>query len=331
MPAVPPAHPVVVILSAPEDHPWPGLGSLDGEATLVYTTDGAALAEAMPEADVLLVTDFRTTAVRDAWPRAKKLRWVHAASAGVDALLFRELVESDVPLTNARGIFDRPIAEYVLGLILLYAKDFATTLHLQDDRRWRHRDTERIDGTHALVVGTGAIGREIGRLLRAAGLRVTGLSREPRADDPDFGVVHGADALHACLPDADVVVVAAPLTEATRGMFGAAEFRRMRPTARFINIARGPIVQTDALVDALRAGEIAGAALDVFEEEPLPADHPLWSMPQVVVSPHMAGDFHGWREALSRQFLDNFQRWRTGAPLQNLVDKRARAASTAEE
>jgi phosphoglycerate dehydrogenase-like enzyme len=127
--------------------------------------------------------------------------------------------------------------------------------------------------------------------------------------------------MNEVLPEADFVVVAAPLTDSTRGLFNASAFKQMGSHARLINIGRGPIVDTDALVGALEAQELAGAALDVFEQEPLPEDHALWGMEQVIVSPHMAGDFQGWREALSEQFLDNFDRWRNGESLENVVDK----------
>jgi phosphoglycerate dehydrogenase-like enzyme len=189
-------------------------------------------------------------------------------------------------------------------------------------RIWEHRDTERVDGSRVLVVGAGSIGRTIARLVRAAGMAVEGVASHARAEDPDFDAVHGSAALHDALPHADYVVVATPLTDATHGLFDARAFARMKPSARFINIGRGPVVQTDALVEALRAGHIAGAALDVFEEEPLPDDHPLWTMPQVILTAHMAGDFIGWREALSAQFIENFGRWLRGEELVNLVDKR---------
>src|SRR5690606_38206097 len=161
----------------------------------------------------------------------------------------------------------------------------------------------------AVVVGVGPIGRAIARLLRGAGLTVRGVGRSARSGDEDFGHVHGSDELLTVLGEADYVIVAAPLTPSTQGMFDAEAFAAMRPTARFVNVGRGEIVVQQALVDALSAGELAGAALDVFEEEPLPEDSPLWSMPNVVVSPHMSGDAHGWLDVLAQLFVDNFKRW----------------------
>lgn len=312
--------PQVTVLHAPDDRP-PGLEPLMEEARLVYADCAETLRDALPHTDVLLVTDFRTTLLRECWHLAQRLRWVHATSAGVDALLFPASRASQVPLTNARGIFDRAIAETVLGMILMFAKDFMGSLALKREHRWRHRDTERAEGARVLIVGAGSIGRQIARLTRAVGLNPEGIARSARPGDDDFLAVHAQDQLLDRLPEADYVVVAAPLTPATQGLFGAEAFRRMKPTARFINVGRGQIVQTDALVSALQQKRIAGAALDVFEEEPLPPGHPLWELPQVFMSAHMAGDFFGWREALSAQFIDNFRRWRAGEPLRNLVDK----------
>jgi phosphoglycerate dehydrogenase-like enzyme len=231
------------------------------------------------------------------------------------------MVHSPVVLTNSRGIFDRAIAEYVLGLVLAFAKDLPVTLDLQRHRSWRHRETERVDGRRALVVGTGSIGRTIGRLLYAAGMIVDGVGRTARPVDPDYGRIHGSDELPVLLPHYDYVIVAAPLTEQTRNLFNAEAFGRMKSTARFINVGRGPIVVEDDLIAALRSGAIAGAALDVFAEEPLPATHPLWEAPNIVISPHMSGDFVGWLDALAEVFRANFRRWLAGDRLLNVVDK----------
>jgi phosphoglycerate dehydrogenase-like enzyme len=302
-----------------DKHP-PDMDSIEQSAEVRYTrADG--LAEALRGADALFVYDFLSTAVPDAWHGADKLRWLHIASAGVDPVLFPELRDSDVVLTNSRGVFDDPIAEYVLGVILAFAKDFAGSLRLQDQGRWQHRETERIAGTHALVMGTGPIGRAIARMLRAAGLSVAGIGRRAREDDPDFGTVHASDRLTEHLPSADYVVAVAPLTEQTKGIFNADAFASMKSTARFVNVGRGELVVTGDLIEALRSGQLAGAALDVFDTEPLPSDSPLWSMPDVLLSPHMSGDFIGWRNTLVEVFADNFRRWTAGQPLRNVVDK----------
>ncbi|WP_425546468.1 D-2-hydroxyacid dehydrogenase [Amycolatopsis minnesotensis] len=294
--------------------------SIEQAAEVRYTgADG--LAGALAGADALFVYDFLSTAVPGAWHAADRLRWLHIASAGVDPVLFPGLVDSDVVLTNSRGVFDDSIAEYVLGVILTFAKGIARSLDLQRENRWLHRESERIQGKRAIVVGTGPIGRSIARLLRAAGLRVSGAGRRAREDDPDFGTVHASGTLAGHLPEFDYVVAVAPLTEQTKGMFDAAAFAAMKPSARFVNVGRGELVVTGDLVTALRDGQLAGAALDVFETEPLPTDSPLWTMSEVLVSPHMSGDFVGWRNTLVEVFADNFQRWREGQPLRNVVDK----------
>jgi phosphoglycerate dehydrogenase-like enzyme len=298
-----------------------GLAAVEASAEVRYTT-----AERLPEdlrgADALLVWDFRSTAVEAAWPAAGALRWVHVAGAGVDAVLFPALRDSDVVLTNSRGVFEGPIAEYVLGLVLTFAKDLAGTFAAQRERRWQHRETERIDGAAVVIVGTGPIGRAVARTLRAVGMRVEGIGSARRDHDPDFGVVHGFDRLTRRLPHADFVVAAAPLTERTTGVFNASTLAAMKPSARLINVGRGGLVVTDDLVAALSDGVIAGAALDVFDTEPLPASSPLWSMPTVLVSPHMSGDFVGYLPVLAELFVDNYRRWRSGRPLRNVVDKK---------
>ena len=310
--------PVVTVLCG-ESRP-PDMQPIEAAAVVRYT-DARELSEALTGADVLFVYDFLSTAVPGAWHAAGRLRWLHIASAGVDPVMFPALRESDVVLTNSRGVFDGAIAEYVLGVILAFAKDFARSLDLQRARTWRHRESERIAGREVLIVGTGPIGRAIARLLRSAGMRVRGAGRRARDDDPDFGVVHDAAALARYLPEADYVVAVAPLTEQTKGMFDAAAFAAMKPAARFINVGRGELVVTSDLITALSRGALAGAALDVFDTEPLSPESPLWTMPNVLVSPHMSGDFAGWRNALVEVFAENLRRWRAGEPLRNVVDK----------
>jgi phosphoglycerate dehydrogenase-like enzyme len=313
--------PVVAVFTPAGGPRPPGLEPVAKVARIRYAASPQALAEALKDAEVLLVFDFRSTALRDAWPRAERLRWIHVAAAGVDTVLFPELVSSSVVLTNSRGVFDQAIAEYVLGLMLAFAKDFPATLDLQRRHVWRHRETEQVRGQTVVVVGAGGIGRAIGRLAGSAQMRVVGVARTARASDPDLGRVVAVRDLATVLGDADFVVIAAPLTSETRGLFDTAAFDRMKPTARLINVGRGPIVDEAALLEALQTRRIAGAALDVFLQEPLPEDHPFWDLPGLIVSPHMSGDFVGWMPALSRLFVENHLRWRRGDPLLNVVDK----------
>lgn len=310
--------PVVVVLHA--DVLPSGMDAVAAAAEVRYAT-ADTLAENLSGADVLLVWDFFSTALRRAWTEADSLRWIHVAAAGVDSLLFDELVDSDVLVTNSRGVFDRPIAEFVLATILGFAKDLPTSVRLQDSKLWRHRETESIAGTSVLVVGTGAIGRETARLLRAVGMRVAGSGRVGSDNDPDFGVVHASQELKTVVGEFDYVVLLAPLTDATRGMVDAGVLAAMKPTARLVNVGRGELVVTDDLVAALQARELAGAALDVFDTEPLPADHPLWQLDSVLITPHMSGDAVGWRDRLAELFVANFERYAADQTLVNIVDK----------
>lgn len=301
--------------------PPPNLQRLTGRARVVYA-DEQTLASQLPSADVLLAWDFTSNAVREAWPEhGPRPEWVHTASAGVDRLLCPALLEDGTIVTNARGVFEQPIAEYVTGLVIAMAKDFYGSWELQRQRRWKHRETMRVAGSRAVVVGSGPIGRAIGRALMALGVIVDLTGRRGRDDDPEFGRVHPAESLDKILTRADWIVCAAPLTDATRGMFDRAAFALMKPSARFINVGRGPLVVENDLVTALREWRIAAAALDVFEHEPLPSDSPLWDVPHLVVSPHMSGDTVGWRDTLAEQFMDNYDRWASGEPLLNTVDK----------
>jgi phosphoglycerate dehydrogenase-like enzyme len=287
----------------------------------VRYTDAAGLADAVDGADALFLWDYFSTAVRDVWDRAGRLRWIHVAAAGVDTLLFDGLAASSVTVTNARGVFDRPVAEFVLMSILAHAKDARRSQELQRSREWQHRETAAVAGSSALIVGTGAIGLETARLLRAVGMEVRGAGRRARANDPDFGTVVASADLAEHVGWADYLVMIAALTDQTRGLIDAEVLRAMKPTSYLINVGRGPCVVEDDLLAALAAGQLSGAALDVFDSEPLPPGHPLWSAPGVTISPHLAGDAVGWLDALAHQFVDNAERFLDGRPLVNVVDK----------
>lgn len=313
---------VAVLVEDLDDRP-PFLAELEDRAEVRYTrADG--LAHALTGADVVLLWDFFSDALRGAWPHADRLRWVHIAAAGVDTLLFDELRDSDVVVTNARGVFDTPIAEFVLASVLAHAKQLHASRDLQRQHVWRHRETHAVRGQQAIIVGTGAIGRATARLLRAMGMHVSGAGRAARSGDADFGeVVASVDLAHH-VNDADHVIVTAPLTQQTRKLIDGRVLAAMKPTAHLVNVGRGPVVDEEALVAALHDGVIGGASLDVFANEPLSADSPLWDLPNVAVSPHMSGDVIGWRETLARQFVDNAERYLAGAEpttLANVVDR----------
>ena len=312
--------PLAVVLGDADDPP-PGIEAARADVRLAYASGRDELLALAPEADAVYAWRAEPGQLVAAWSRLERLRWIQSASAGVDQLLFPELVESDVVVTNARGVFDDAIAEWVIGMLLAFSTDTLRTLALQREARWEHRRTRRLAGSRLIVVGPGPIGRAVARRARALGAEVGAVGRTAR-DDEELGSVAPIERLREELATADHVVNALPLTPATAGTFDATAFAAMPATSTFVNVGRGGTVDEPALVDALRTGVIAGAALDVFAEEPLPADSPLWSMPEVVVSPHMCGDFQGWEREAAAVFVDNAGRWVRNEPLRNLVDKR---------
>ena len=310
----------VLVLVAPGEAPLPGLDDLPTTVELRTVSSESDLRRHLPQTDVLVVTDFRTDLLERCWPDEHRIRWVHATSAGVDALMFPALWDSDVLLTNARGVFDLGIAEYVLGAVLMHAKDSLGNLALQRQQRWQHRETALVARQRALVIGAGSIGSEVARLLSALDIEVIGIARTARSTE-HFSRVLASEQLDGALPEADVVVITAPLTDATRGLINRDRLARMRSNALLVNVGRGAIVVTDDLVAALQAGQLGGAVLDVVDPEPLPEGHPLWDLPNVMLSAHMAGDFIGWRRALGEQFMANLQRWLADEPLLNIVNR----------
>ncbi|MFI9645959.1 D-2-hydroxyacid dehydrogenase [Streptomyces sp. NPDC052040] len=313
MTAPPPGRPTLLVLDA---EPLPRLGGLTGRARIEHT-DAAGLGARLPIADVLLVWDFPTDAVRGAWPGGgPRPRWVHTASTRVDHLPCAGLAASRTVLTNARGIFEQPVAEYVAALVLALAKDLPRTRDLQRDREWRPREVARVAGTRACVVGSGPVGRAIARTLKALEVTVSVVGRVPLTG------IHGPDDLDRLIARADWVIAAAPLTDRTRGMFDARRFGVMQPSARFVNVSHGALVDEEALAAALSKRWIAGAALDVLRQEPPGPESPLWRVQDLLLSPRMSGSTVGRYDELGRQFVELFTRWEAGRPLPNVVDPR---------
>ena len=310
----------LVVVLPENSNPPPGIADAEAFARTVTATTAADATRELRDAQALLLWDFSSAVIRDN-PLPPQLEWIHTASLGVDAVLTKEVVASNVVVTNSRSVFERPIAEYVLGLILAIAKDFRRTFKNQDGKRWEWRPTHLIDGQTAILIGPGAVGREIYRLLTATGMTVLSVGRQAIDADHELGRVYSAADLDELLPKADSVVLALPLTSATRGFMSASRFAKMKPGATFINIGRGALVDEPALIDALERGRVGTAALDVFVREPLPQDHRLWELSNVIVSPHMSGDTYGFEERLAAQFMTNLQRWCTGQPLINVVNK----------
>lgn len=291
---------IAVLTAAGVDRPA-ALRALEGRVEMRWA-DAAGLPEALDGAEALLRWDFETSSLPALGGAADRLRWVHTPTAGADAVLTEEVRGSAVVVTNARGVFDRPIAEWILGTALMFAKRSAESLELQRERVWRHRETETLAGTRALIVGLGGIGRETGRLLRAFDVDVIGAASRARIGDDVFSEIIDSSDLVGALGEIDWLINAAPLTERTRGLFDAAVFAALPPHARFISVGRGASTVTDDLLTALRTGEIAGAGLDVVDPEPLPADHPLWAEENVIITAHLSGDTVGWRDRLAEQY-----------------------------
>jgi phosphoglycerate dehydrogenase-like enzyme len=255
--------------------------------------------------------------------RAPKLRWIHSASAGVDRISIPSVRERGLTVTNARGVFSRPIAEYVVMMSLAVARRLPQLLELQRERTWQPLRGRELSELTIGIVGYGSIGAEVARLLQPFGCRVIATRRHPERGGADGVELFGLEDLNEVLRSSHIVVVAAPLTDATAGLIGAEQLAEMREDAWLINIARGRLIDELALRRALESGWIGGAVLDVFSEEPLSPDSPLYDTPNVVVTPHTSWASDRVIERTVDLFIDNLRRYRAGEPLLNLVDLEA--------
>lgn len=288
---------------------WPG-------RAVVVCRDAEAVAAAVMGAEVVCATNAGFPAAE--LLRAPRLRWVHGLGAGVDRLLSVD-VPPRVVFTRSAGIHGLAMAEYAIGHIMAFAQDIPRGLRHKAERAWRRYPVRQVAGARLGVAGLGLIGREVARLGRGLGMEVWGLARRSRPRRWASRVCDRRE-MTTFLSGLDFLVVCLPLTPETRGMIGAGELGAMKATAVLVNMGRGPVVDEAALVDALRRCVIAGAALDVFEREPLPAASPLWDMPNVLITPHMAGQ--GDVGAAAGFFADNLRRYLSGRPLLGRVDRR---------
>jgi phosphoglycerate dehydrogenase-like enzyme len=276
-----------------------------------------------PELDSIIAdadVAFSSMVRESTFTHARKLRWIHSSAAGVGATLFPALIDSDVVLTNSRGVQSGSLAEHLLAVSLAWRRGIHTAVRRQVEGRWSQDGFAGLNAppladTRVLIVGMGSIGRQAAALFEALGMHVDGIGRQPR--DGRAGV----ESLPSLLPVADITVITAPHTPETERLFDRDMLARMKPGSLLVNVGRGRIIDESALVEALALGRPGGAALDVFEREPLPSDSPLWTMENVIVTPHVAG--FGWRfwEGLVDLFAANLERWRAGRPLENVVDK----------
>ncbi len=254
--------------------------------------------------------------------RAPRLQWLHVRNAGVDHPIFGRMLARGITLTNSAGATAEPIAQSTIAALLALSRGFPAYADAQRRHAWEQADDERrpdlLEQT-LVVFGLGAIGSAIARIAQAIGMHVVGVRRGPAREGDPVDELRHPDALASLLPRADWLALACPLTPETRGLFDAEAFAAMPRGAHVLNIARGPVVDEQALIEALRTGQIGGAYLDVFEEEPLPEESPLWDMPRVIVTPHNSGASSGNDPRSAAIFLDNLGRWARGEPLRNVV------------
>jgi phosphoglycerate dehydrogenase-like enzyme len=258
---------------------------------------------------------------------APRLRWIHSPAAGIGGMLYPEMVRRAVVLTNSRAMSADSIAEHVVMVTLALFRQLPMAVARQAEGVWAQDELSSvrlIAGSHVLIVGLGSIGEALAVRMSAMGARVTGIRRRPSEQrPPGVSAVAGPDSLHRLLRAADIVVISAPQTRQTTGMIGAAELCLMKRDAILVNVSRGKLVDERALVDALRERKIGGAALDVFEQEPLDGASPLWRLPNVLITPHTAGFLPDHWGAATDLFAENLRRFDAGLPLLNTVDKDA--------
>jgi phosphoglycerate dehydrogenase-like enzyme len=319
----------LLVISSPGHEALRGLAPLRDLSEISVSGDEAELEKLAPGAEVLLLTPFarESVSLERIWKRAPSVRWIHSLSTGVENILFPELIESSVPLTNARGVFKRALAEFAVLGTLFHYKKARRLIENQRRHEWDNFHVKSANERVMGILGYGEIGRECALLAKGLGMRICALRRSPEksANDPLLDRMFKAQELHEMLALVDVLVCAAPLTRETRHMIGEAQFKAMKPTAIVINVGRGPVIDQAALIHALQSGQIGGASLDVFEEEPLAATSPLWDMENVLISPHCTdhSEDPDWLTLSVRFFVENFARYRQGEALENVVDKKA--------
>jgi phosphoglycerate dehydrogenase-like enzyme len=291
----------------------------------LHARDEDEAAALIGDADIAFASELRPTHLA----AARRLRWIHSPAVGVGGMLFPEMVASPVIMTNSRGVAAQTIAEHVIACVLALFRKLPMAIRSQAAREWAQGaiaaapPIRMLAGSRVLLVGLGAIGTAVAAKMLALGATVGAVRRHVSAAAPEGIDVHPSDALRDVLGSAEIVVIAAPQTAGTQGLIGRDELRAMRRDAVLVNIARGAIIDEAALAEALADGTIAGAALDVFEQEPLPADSPLWTHPNVLITPHTSWIRTDHWDVMTRLFGDNLRTFEAGETLMNPVDKNA--------
>jgi phosphoglycerate dehydrogenase-like enzyme len=281
------------------------------------------LAEELPDTDIFVGYSLRAEQLK----AGKNLKWIHSTAAGVSQLMYPELRDSGILVTNPSGIFSVPMAEHTMGLLLALARNFPDAVREQERARWAQQEIwdkpqhlTELNGKVLLIVGYGSIGREVAKRAKAFDMRVWGVTRSGEGDRAHAEKTFSAAKLHDALADADYVLISAPETFETKHLIGAAEIARMKRGARLINVGRGSLLDEAALLRALESGALGGAALDVAQTEPLPAESPLWKAPNLFITPHTSGVSDRLWDRQAAILIELLERWFDGRELFNQVD-----------
>jgi len=313
----------ILVLADPSEPQIAILENRLSGADIVVGNSAEAFEPAASGARVLFNWSASLPLFREVFALCPNLRWVHSRSVGLERTLFPELSDSPVQLTNGSGVFSASLGEFVLGAILYFAKDFRRMIRNQTTSVWEAFDVMPVSGQTVGIVGYGDIGRAIAARVRPMGMTVLAMKRHvSQFVDPFVERVYVPDQRLEMFSRCDYVVVAAPLTSETRGLIGEPEFAAMNQTAVVINVGRGPVIDEGALVKALSSWRIKGAALDVFDQEPLPLGHPFYKLENVLLSPHCADHIPDWLDNAMQFFIAQFERFRRGEALLNVVDKK---------
>jgi phosphoglycerate dehydrogenase-like enzyme len=314
----------ILVLADPTDPQLAKLDRLPPETGIAVGLTPEAFDNAAADGTVIFSWAFSHELLRQVLTMAPRVRWVHTRAAGIDKILFPELLNSPAVVTNGSGVFSQALGEWVLGAMLYFAKDMRRLVRSQMAGKWDPFNVVEISGQTLGIVGYGDIGRAIATRARAMGMRVFGMTRRGpllyNMDNLVSQIFSTADRLRM-IEQCDYIAVAAPLTPDTRGLIGETEFAAMKPEAVVINVGRGPVIDEGAMVRALAEKRIKGAALDVYDCEPLPQGHPLYYLDNVLLSPHCADHTATWLDAAMEFFVAQFERFRKGEPLLNVVNK----------